>query len=430
MKKSTFKRKNLSHALGSAPRCEINNRSLHPKKSSLLHIVAALLISCATLLLTIPAMAQSVGGRIAFGFDADGNKYWGNFTDSRFGWGGDLFIRWNILDAVSLHLAYDAGLVYYKETPLSFAQSGGTGVGSVNRTRYGEWQLLGSYNFFPDQTFVPFVIGGVEALNFEPKDANNNALGNNAAGRYSKNVAAGVIGVGFEMYVSPKVTFNSKLLLHLTGTDWIDDYSDPNNSRQDVFLTFGLGFSYYIFAPPEPIVVAPPATAVTNVTNNYTTNNNIVRTDTVVSHDSVYVLQTDTVYRTRILKGTIYNFPGTLFIVNTDEFNSAMPGNLQNLQNIKTLVNQCPELRVEIQGHASHEGTVQRNQDLSDMRAAKIKRWLIDQGVDPNKIVGTIGLGTSDDAVHEPTNSTAAQLEAARILNRRISVRVVEGCNP
>ena len=62
------------------------------------------------------------------------------------------------------------------------------------------------------------------------------------------------------------------------------------------------------------------------------------------------------------------------------------------------------------------------------MRARKIKQWLIDQGVSPNKISSVVGLGTSDDAVYEPTNSTPGQLEAARVLNRRIAVKVVEGC--
>ena len=161
-------------------------------------------------------------------------------------------------------------------------------------------------------------------------------------------------------------------------------------------------------------------TNTTNITNVY--NTNIIKADTVI------VKEIDTVYKTKVIKGTVYDFPGTLFIVNTDEFNTAVPGNLQNLHNIKTLMNQCPEMRVEIQGHASHEGPAARNQELSDMRARKIKNWLIEQGVNPNKIAGTVGLGVSDDAVHEPANSTPAQLEAARILNRRISVKVVEGC--
>ncbi|MDP4218968.1 MAG: OmpA family protein [Bacteroidota bacterium] len=379
----------------------------------ILIVIASILTSLST------SSAQVVEGRISFGFDGGGNKYWGNFTDNLFGFSGDVFIRWNIEDWLSLHASYNGGLLRFKATPTE----PGAGLGTVNHTRHGGWELMASYNVFPEETYVPYFIGGLELLNFEPKDANNNSLPNNAAQAYSKNVLGGVLGVGFEMYISDKVTFNGKGLLHLTGTDWIDDYSNPNDFRQDVFLTFGLGFSYYIFAPPLPAkteVVTPPSST-TNITNIYTTN--------IVKGDTVVVRETDTVYKEKVLKGTIYNFPGTLFIVNTDEFNTNMPGNMQNLHNIRTLVNQCPELKVEIQGHASHEGTVARNQELSDMRARKIKAWLIEQGVDPNKIVGTVGLGTSDDAVIEPTNSTPAQLEAARILNRRISIKVVEGCH-
>ncbi|MDP4218955.1 MAG: OmpA family protein [Bacteroidota bacterium] len=388
-------------------------KRLHSSAKRAIGILAIIL----SLFLTVgSAQAQCVAGRIAFGFDGGGNKYWGNFTDNQFSFSGDAFIRWNILDWLSLHAAYNGGLVRFKATPLE----PGAGLGTLNHFRHGGWELMGSFNVFPDETYVPYFIAGIEALNFEPGDANDNPLKNNAAAVYSKNVIGGVLGVGFEMYISEKVVFNGKVLLHLTGTDWLDDYSDPTNFRQDVFLTFGVGLSYYIFAPPvaHAVVAAPQTT--TNVTNIYTTN--IIKSDTIV------VKETDTVYREKILKNTIYNFPGTLFIVNTDEFNTNMPGNMQNLHNIKTLVNQCPELKVQIQGHASHEGTVARNQELSEMRARKIRSWLLEQGINPEKIVGTVGLGTSDDAVYEPTDATPAQLEAARILNRRISIKVVEGC--
>jgi outer membrane protein OmpA-like peptidoglycan-associated protein len=390
-------------------------------------------IFAALLLMVGSANAQSVGGRIAFGIDAGGNKYYGDYTDNQFAFHGDAFIRWNILDYLSLHAAYNGGQLKYKATTAgSIANekslfpnsSASPGVdGTINHTRVGGWDLMLSYNVFPEQTFVPYFIGGIEALNFEPNDADDKNLRGNATAAYSKNVIGGVLGVGFEMYISDKVTFNGKGLIHLTGTDWIDDYSNPITYRQDAFLTMGLGFSYYIFAPPLPMATETTPQTIrntTNVTNNYTTN--------IIKGDTIVVFETDTVYKIRPVKNTIYNFPGTLFIVNTDELNTAVPGNLQNLRNIKTLVNQCPNLTVEIQGHASHEGTVARNQELSEMRARKIKSWLIGQGVSPSKIVSTVGLGTSDDAVSEPTGSTAAQLEAARILNRRISVRVVEGC--
>lgn len=281
-----------------------------------------------------------------------------------------------------------------------------------------------SYNVFPEETFVPYVIAGIEALNFEPKNAADASLRqtDETGAAIAKNVFGFVAGVGFEMYISEKITFNGKGLIHLPATNYLDDYSTSPDAKNDAFLTMGLGFSYYIFAPMivHDKDVDHTEHNTTNVTNIYTTN--------IIKGDTVVVRETDTVYRTRAVKGTIYNFPGTLFIVNTDEFNTAVPGNMQNLRNIKTLVNQCPNLRVEIQGHAIHEGTVERNHELLHMRAVKIKNWLIEQGVNPNKIAGIPGLGTSDDAVHEPENASAAELEAARVLNRRVSVKVVEGC--
>ncbi len=400
--------------------------------ASVSQMALALLCSMLLMLSSNPAKAQSIAGRISFGIDGGGNKYYGDFTDNQFAFHGDAFIRWNIMDWLSLHAAYNGGQLRYKATKTSADyentyQPGIETIGDLNKTRVGGWDLMLSYNVFPEETFVPYVIAGLEALNFEPKNVTaitslRQTDQNGTA--YSKNVLSFVAGVGFEMYISEKITFNGKGLIHLPGTDYLDDYSTSptGDATHDAFLTFGVGFSYYIFAPPiahDKDVDHSERT--TNITNIYTTN--IIKADTVV------VKEIDTVYKTKIIKGTVYDFPGTLFIVNTDEFNTSFPGNLQNLHNIKTLLNQCPELRVEIQGHASHEGPAARNQELSDMRARKIKNWLIAQGVSPDKIAGTVGLGVSDDAVIEPTNSTPAQLEAARVLNRRISVKVVEGCH-
>jgi outer membrane protein OmpA-like peptidoglycan-associated protein len=381
------------------------------------------LVIAMALLFVMGAQAQSRIGRIAFGIEGGGNKYYGDYTDNQFAFHGAAFIRWNIRPELSLHVQYNAGQLKYKATEESIVNSGGGPVNSVNHMRVGGWDALLSYNFFPEETFVPYLVAGIELLNFEPNDAGDVPLRGNANAAYSKDVVGGALGVGFEMYISDKITFNGKGLLHLTGTDWIDDYSHPVTYRQDAFLTMGLGFSYYIFAPEvEP---APYYGGVTNVTNNtYETTNNTYENsyETVVYH-------TDTVYRFRPEVNAVYNFPGTLFIVNTDQFNTAEPGNIANLYRIKTLVNQCPGIRVEIQGHASNEGTAERNQELSEMRANRIRNWLVEQGVSSSKVSGAVGFGTRDNAVREPSNVSAEKLEAARVYNRRIAVRVVETCN-
>lgn len=379
------------------------------------------LVIAMALLFAIGAQAQSRIGRIAFGIEGGGNKYYGDYTDNQFALHGAAFIRWNIRPELSLHVQYNGGQLKYKATEGSILNSGGGPVNSVNHTRVGGWDALLSYNFFPEETFVPYVIAGIELLNFEPNDAGDEPLRGNANAAYSKDVVGGALGVGFEMYISEKITFNGKGLLHLTGTDWIDDYSHPVTYRQDAFITMGLGFSYYIFAPEIVPAVAASDANVTNITNN-TYNTYESSYETVVYH-------TDTVYRSRPAVNAIYNFPGTLFIVNTDQFNTNEPGNMANLHRIKTLVNQCPGIRVEIQGHASNEGTTERNQELSEMRANRVRNWLAEQGVASSKVTAAVGFGSRDNAVREPSNVSAEKLEAARVYNRRIAVRVVETCN-
>jgi outer membrane protein OmpA-like peptidoglycan-associated protein len=73
-----------------------------------------------------------------------------------------------------------------------------------------------------------------------------------------------------------------------------------------------------------------------------------------------------------------------------------------------------------------------------------VKAWLVEQGVEANKIVRTVGYGSSRPLIPEPTGgsvangkkgkkivtkgATAEQVEAARKQNRRIAVRVVQTC--
>jgi outer membrane protein OmpA-like peptidoglycan-associated protein len=398
----------------------------------------ALLIVGVLALVSTSAHAQVVAGTLAFGFDAGGNKYYGNYTDSRFDFQGDAFIRWNIMDWLSLHAAYNGGVLGWATTQnmlnnehALFGQPApgagdGSPIGSINHTRVGGWDLMLSANCFPSQSFVPYFIGGLELLNFQPDNSSGTvSLEGNSLNAYSKNVVGGVLGVGFEYYITPKVMFVGKGLIHLTGTDWLDDYSDPSNYRQDAFLTMGLGFSVCLFAPDVP-AAAPVNTGGT--TNNYNTNN--YRTDNNIYHTDTLFIQnpTDTVYLTNPKINTIFNFPGTLFIVNSDQFNNTEPNNMGHLYHIKALVEQCPNLKVEVQGYASEEGTHEHNQELSERRAARIHDWLIAQGVSPDKITRTVGYGDTRPAVRERTDVSASELEAERTQNRRISVMVVQAC--
>jgi outer membrane protein OmpA-like peptidoglycan-associated protein len=56
------------------------------------------------------------------------------------------------------------------------------------------------------------------------------------------------------------------------------------------------------------------------------------------------------------------------------------------LQQIKQLLAGVPALKLEIQGHTDNQGAHDHNQQLSDARAAAVKKWLVDHGVDAARL--------------------------------------------
>lgn len=63
-----------------------------------------------------PIYAQSEGGRVGFGVSGGGVKYWGTFTDNQLWVAGDMFVRWNIIDQISLQASVGFGQLRYKNT--------------------------------------------------------------------------------------------------------------------------------------------------------------------------------------------------------------------------------------------------------------------------------------------------------------------------
>jgi len=129
-----------------------------------------------------------------------------------------------------------------------------------------------------------------------------------------------------------------------------------------------------------------------------------------------------------VIVGTKIDFPDILFIVNTDEFNFKEPSTLASLRKLLEYMQQCDNLGVIIEGHASEEGNPKRNQVLSELRAKKVRQWLIEQGVSPSKILGAIGYGTTRPKIKERKDMTPQEREEARKANRRISISVERPC--
>lgn len=234
-------------------------------KKSLILIILLITASISTL------YSQSEAGRMSFGFNFGGVKYWGEFSDNQFWLAGDLFLRYNILANLSLNASAGLANMRYKvdqdvlaKYPDYFGNNATvditgykdfpkTIIRDKNSVRINTYEVYLSFNLFASQFFVPYFFAGAGWMNWEPKAGDTGyegALPNNANSKYTKNKIEFPVGFGFEAYISDNLVLNGKGTFRFTGTDYLDDYQVEGTDK-DAFITFGLGFSYYIFGDAD-----------------------------------------------------------------------------------------------------------------------------------------------------------------------------------
>jgi outer membrane protein OmpA-like peptidoglycan-associated protein len=81
------------------------------------------------------------------------------------------------------------------------------------------------------------------------------------------------------------------------------------------------------------------------------------------------------------------------------------------------VLKEFPDVKINIVGHTDDVGTPAFNEDLSKRRAAAVKKYLVDQGIDESRIT-TEGRGAREPKVPNDT-------EANRAINRRIDFEIV-----
>lgn len=91
------------------------------------------------------------------------------------------------------------------------------------------------------------------------------------------------------------------------------------------------------------------------------------------------------------------------------------PAYHDNLNEVVSVLRQNPEIDVEIQGHTDSQGATEMNQRLSERRAAAVLDYLVEQGVDADRLDDK-GYGETDPVA---SNDTAQ----GRAKNRRVEIR-------
>ncbi len=103
------------------------------------------------------------------------------------------------------------------------------------------------------------------------------------------------------------------------------------------------------------------------------------------------------------------------FDINSDKIK---PEAFPMLNNGASILKKNPEMKVEIDGHTDSMGSAEYNMKLSERRAEAVKKYFVDQGIDPNRLT-TKGFGLTKPAASNKTRAGRAQ-------NRRVELTPVQ----
>jgi len=88
------------------------------------------------------------------------------------------------------------------------------------------------------------------------------------------------------------------------------------------------------------------------------------------------------------------------------------------LNEIATVLHARTEMRVRIEGHTDSRGSSTRNLNLSTQRATAVRRYLVQLGIEPDRLVA-VGFGEDAPVADNET-------ENGRALNRRVDFIILD----
>lgn len=113
----------------------------------------------------------------------------------------------------------------------------------------------------------------------------------------------------------------------------------------------------------------------------------------------------------RTERGLVITLGDVLFDTNQAQLK---PGGTRSLQKLAGFLKRYPQRNAQVEGHTDNTGGAEYNQALSDRRADTVRTYLVDMGID-NQRIATRGFG---DVSPVASNNTAS----GRQLNRRVEI--------
>lgn len=224
--------------------------------------ISLFLSVCIALLhLTIESYSQTQAGRMSLAVRGSTYKYWGDFTDDKYGWGGEGALRYDVFNWMGLEMNLGTGTTNFIVTPSDLLSNPDyylgrtygqnypnslTRIDKLNSIRFSHYELNGVFHLFPSRSFIPQIYAGFGLTNHYPTNSSQHEpLPNVAKEAYARYNFVIPIGIGFEYFINEDVSLNARSVIRLTTTDTYDDLAIPNTSN-DYFATIGGGVNFYI----------------------------------------------------------------------------------------------------------------------------------------------------------------------------------------
>lgn len=163
-----------------------------------------------------------------------------------------------------------------------------------------------------------------------------------------------------------------------------------------------LGLLLLLFKKKKPTPAAPPQ--VSPVPAPVPAPSPAPPVDGPTIADQVNDVEDDGIKRQRIALGQKIQFAKAKSTI--------LPESFAILDEVAEALAAAPLVRIAIEGHTSSEGSTAYNLKLSQARANSVRQYLIEHGIDPNRMVA--------DGYGELVPLTSNETEAGREKNRRV----------
>jgi len=296
--------------------------------------------------------------------------------------------------AYGLGLGYNLTERWAIEATLNYIDTE-SDVGARDDTDVSLGRLDALYHFNTTGCFVPYLAAGVGGIYFDPDrtSSDEDALVN--------------YGAGVKYFLTKDIALRGDVR-HVISFD-----STNHNLLYTVGLTFFFGGEKEAVAAPAP-APAPkpepkpaPAPAPKPAPGPKDSDDDGVYDDADECPDTPAGARVDA-RGCWVIEGVFFDFDKSII----------KPEGLPIIDEVATVLNSNPSMRVDIEGHTDSVGSDEWNQGLSERRARAVKDSLVSSGIESTRLT-TKGFGESVPAA---TNKT----KEGRAMNRRVELKPLQ----